>query len=66
MLALGEAAECAASPIEVKRKGRGFRKLTTVRVKEGRVFTKRLRLSGRQELRARVGGKRSLVWSQRE
>ena len=66
LLAWGRPPKSGKLTIEVKRKGRGFRKLTTVRVKEGRVFTKRLRLSGRQELRARVGGKRSLVWSQRE
>ena len=66
LLAWGRAPKSGRLKIEVKRGGRGFRKLTTVRVREGRVFTKRLRLSGRQELRAVVGGKRSLIWSQRD
>ena len=66
LLAWGRAPKSGKLTIEAKRKGKGFRKVTTVQVKEGKVFTKRLRLSGRQELRARVGGKRSLVWSQRD
>jgi hypothetical protein len=66
LLAWGRAPRSGKLTIEAKRKGKGFRRVTTLPVKEGKVFTKRLRLQGRQQLRARVGGKRSLIWSQRD
>lgn len=68
LIAWGRAPKSGKLTIEARAPGRGggFRRVTTVQAKEGEVFTKRLRLSGRQELRAKVGGKRSLVWSQRD
>ena len=65
LLAWGIAPRDGKITIEVKRPGRGFRRLTTVQGREDGVFTKRLRVRGNAELRARMKGARSLVWSQR-
>lgn len=63
--AWGIAPKSGKLTIEARPKGKGFRKVTTVRVREDEVFTKRLRLAGKAELRARVGGRTSLIWSER-
>lgn len=65
LLAWGRPPRSGRLTIEIKRDGGGFRPLTTVRVQAGRVFTKMLHVRGEAKLRARVGGRRSLVWSER-
>jgi hypothetical protein len=48
-----------------RRAGGGWRIVKALRVREGEVFSTVLSLQGRQNLRARVGSMRSLVWNQR-
>ncbi|MFN8150900.1 MAG: hypothetical protein U0R24_07215 [Solirubrobacterales bacterium] len=65
LLAWGRPPKSGRLTIEIKRGGGGFRRLTTARVQAGRVFTKMLHVRGDAKLRARVGGRRSLIWDQR-
>lgn len=66
LFAWGKAPRTGKLTITAKRDGRGgHRKVRTLNVTEGRVFTTRLRIRGDAELRARVGKSKSLVWSQR-
>jgi hypothetical protein len=51
--------------LEIQRLRQGWQTVQSLNVAEGQVFTSRLKLSGRQRLRAVVGGEHSLVWSQR-
>lgn len=64
LLAWGRAPKSGRLTIEVRRKG-GFRRASSFRVEAGEVFTKSLRLRGGQDLRAKVGGARSLIWEGR-
>lgn len=66
LLAWGIAPKSGKLTIEAKKGGGRYRPLTTVRVREDAVFTKRLRQAGELKLRARIGGKRSLVWEQHD
>ena len=65
LLAWGLAPASGRLTIEAKGKGGRFRRITTVQVDEDEVFTKRLRLTGKLKLRAKVGAKRSLIWDER-
>ncbi len=49
--------------IERKTKG-GWRKVGGQKVRPGEVFTERLKVGGRAQLRARVAGLKSLIWKQ--
>ncbi len=51
--------------IEAKKGQGGYRKLRKVKAKSGKVFTAKVRLSGRAKLRARIGKRKSLPWTQR-
>lgn len=64
LLAWGKAPEAGKLKIQQKRKGRWItaRKL---RVGQNAVFTAKLPLRGKQQLRAVVGNSQSLVWKQR-
>jgi hypothetical protein len=44
----------------------GFKKVGSVNVTAGKVFTTNLHVKGRAKLRASVGGETSLVWSQKD
>lgn len=56
----------AGGKLVVQRKRRGrWLAAKKLRVRAGAVFTARLRLRGKQQLRAVVSGNKSLVWSQR-
>lgn len=59
----GKAPRSGRLTISLKRDGRE-RRLRTLRVSAGKVFTTRLRLRGAAKLRARVGRRESLVWRQ--
>jgi hypothetical protein len=48
-----------------RRRGHRWRRVESLRVKAGRIFKTRLALRGKQTLRAKVGGEKSPVWSQR-
>jgi hypothetical protein len=66
LLAWGKAPRSGRLVIEAKR-GKKFRQVATEHVNAGEVFTHSLRgLGGKQKLRARVGGKTSPVWTQRD
>lgn len=65
LLAWGRPPASGRLVIEIRRGAGGFRTLATARVQAGRVFTKMLHVKGDAKLRARVGGRRSLVWSER-
>jgi hypothetical protein len=54
----------AAGKLRIQRRGGGWKTVRTLKVAKGAVFTAKLRLSGKQRLRAVVGGQRSLVWKQ--
>jgi len=65
LLAWGIAPESGKLTIEAKGKG-GFKKVKTVNVKAGKVFTEKLKGgSGKQVLRAKVGGETSVPWTQK-
>ena len=56
----------ASGKLNVQRKkGKSWKTVKRLNVTEGKVFKKKLRLRGKQKLRARVGDERSLVWSQK-
>jgi hypothetical protein len=74
LLAWGIAPKSGRLKIQVKggkkkhgRAGTRFRRAASVKVKAGKVFTKKLRVStkGKTKLRATVGGQKSLVWVQK-
>ena len=48
-----------------RRKGKGWKTVKRLNATEGKVFKKNLRLRGKEKLRAKVGGEKSLVWNQR-
>jgi hypothetical protein len=55
----------AAGKLVIERKrDKGWRRVKSLRVGVGSVFRPRLNLRGKQRLRARVAGQRSLVWRQ--
>jgi hypothetical protein len=64
LLVWGKAPAAGKLVIQRRQKGRWIaaKKLS---VGQGAVFTAKLRLSGKQQLRAAVAGNRSLVWNQR-
>ena len=65
--AWGIAPESGKLAIEAKSKRGGYKMVGTLKVKEGKVFTSRLRASGTNvKLRASVGGQKSLVWNQKK
>jgi hypothetical protein len=46
-----------------EKKGKRFKRVTSLKAKSGRVFTKKIRLKGKRHvLRARVAGQTSLSW----
>lgn len=49
--------------VTVTQKGKGPRRVSSFKVKRGKVFTESVRLRGRHVLRARVGKVKSLNWS---
>jgi hypothetical protein len=52
--------------VTIQRKtGRGWRSMKSLRARDGRPFTSRLRLRGSAKLRAQVQGEKSLSWRQR-
>jgi hypothetical protein len=56
----------ATGKLAIQRRARGhWATVRKLRVRQGAVFAVRLRLRGKQRLRARVAGIRSLVWKQR-
>jgi hypothetical protein len=55
----------ATGRLEIQRRRQGWQTVKSVNVAEGQVFTAKLKLRGRQRLRAVIGGEQSLVWSQR-
>ena len=66
LLAWGRPPKSGKLTIEAKRRGHGgFRRVARLRVTEGKVFKKPLRIRGDAKLRAKVGGKSSLIWPQR-
>ena len=48
-----------------RRKGKGWKTVARLSATEGKVFKKVLRLRGKEKLRAKVSGEKSLVWSQK-
>lgn len=65
VLAWGRSPKSGKLTIEVKGKG-GYDKLTTVKVKAGKVFTKKIRLGdGKQVVRAKIGSETSVPWTQK-
>lgn len=66
LLAWGRAPKSGKLTIESKGKG-GFKKVKTLNVKAGKVFTTKLGSggSGKQVLRAKVGGETSVPWTQK-
>ena len=48
-----------------ERKGKGYRRVARIRVREGKVFSKLVRLKGKGKLRAKVGREKSLTWKLR-
>ena len=64
LLAWGKAPATGALQIQ-RRKGKNWKTVERVAATEGEVFTRILRLRGKEKLRAKVGGERSLVWSQK-
>ncbi len=67
LFAWGKAPRSGKLTITAKVKGKrgGYRKVRTLRVKEGAVFTSKLRVRGAAKLRAQVGKSKSLVWTQK-
>ena len=66
LLAWGKSPQTGKLTIEAKGKGQGgFRKVRKLNVKADTVFTTRVNVRGKAKLRARIGKKKSLVWSQR-
>jgi hypothetical protein len=61
VVAWGKAERSGRLVVE-KRKGNGWRKLARVQVRAGEVFKEKLKLRGRQSLRAKVGKQRSMSW----
>lgn len=52
--------------LQVQRKrGKHWRTVTTLKAREGKVFKAKLRLKGKQTLRATLNGEHSLPWTQR-
>lgn len=43
----------------------GYRKVGSVKAKDGKVFTKQLRIKGEAKLRAKLGAETSVVWDQK-
>jgi hypothetical protein len=67
LLAWGRAPEGGKLTIEAKPKGAsGFKKVGTLTVEEDGIFTDKLKVKGKAKLRAKVGGEKSLVWSQKD
>ena len=64
VLAWGKAPASGKLTIEVKR-GKRFQRVASLKARDGKVFTETIRLRGKAKLRARVGKKKSLVWSQK-
>ena len=64
LLAWGKAPASGRLTIEARVEKR-WKKVAGFGVKEGQVFTQNLRLKGKQELRARVGKEKSVVWDQK-
>jgi hypothetical protein len=48
-----------------QRRGKRWRPVKKLRVRQGQVFLAKLRITGRPRLRAVVAGNRSLTWRQR-
>ena len=48
-----------------RRKGKGWKTVKRLSATEGDVFKRTLRLRGKEKLRAKVGGEKSLVWNQK-
>lgn len=49
-----------------RRRGGGYRKVASFKVRNGEIFTKNLKIKGKAKLRAKVGGEKSLVWNQKD
>lgn len=65
LLAWGKAPRTGRLTITAKRDGGGgYRRVRSLSVREGQVFATRLQIRGDTKLRARVGGSKSLVWTQ--
>jgi hypothetical protein len=64
VFAWGKSPRDGTLQIETKRK-RGWRTEKRLEVEAGEVFTRTLRLRGKEELRASVGGEKSLTWRQK-
>lgn len=61
ILLWGIAPESGRVKVE-ERRPRGFKRVKRFRVREGKLFTKKVRLKGKVKLRARIKGERSMVW----
>ncbi|MEZ5062915.1 MAG: hypothetical protein R2700_15655 [Solirubrobacterales bacterium] len=48
-----------------RKRGKRWKTVKRLDVKQGKVFQAKLRLKGKQKLRASLGGERSLVWTQK-
>jgi hypothetical protein len=66
LLAWGSAPESGKLTIETKSDNGGFKKVRTLNVEAGAIFTEKLNLKGNAKLRARVGKQTSLVWNQKD
>jgi MYXO-CTERM domain-containing protein len=53
-----------AGKLKIQRKQGGWKTVKTLKVGKGSVFATKLKLSGKQKLRAVVGGNRSILWKQ--
>jgi hypothetical protein len=60
--AWGKAPE--AGKLKIQRKRGGWKTVKTLKVGKGSVFVTKLKLSGKQKLRAVVGGNQSILWKQ--
>lgn len=49
-----------------RKKGNNWKTVKRVNATENKVFTKKLRLRGKEKLRARIDGESSLVWNQKK
>lgn len=64
LLAWGKAPVSGRLKIQ-RKKGKSWKTVKRLNATEDRVFKKKLRLRGKQKLRARVGDEQSLVWKQK-
>jgi cellulase (glycosyl hydrolase family 5) len=65
LLAWGRAPKSGKLTISASTGKGGYKKVGSVNVKAGKVFTANVHVQGRAKLRASVGGETSLVWSQK-